>query len=318
MAGSVVTAYSVYLTYLFVGGLIVGLALGAYGNGGLKQCVFSTFAALRRHTDPVNGWSLQLIKRDHAFLHTMLLSVAYALVLLVATLSLALNLGWTGPNEFAHINNDIFATAGPLFPFALLLVQVVILPYSYLEEQGVVRGHHAYRCLPSGWTLSLFVIFLLMAFVRMVTYGFIKGTHENSYCSDHVWLATCMIGCAQTQLYVAHVSGMKLGFGCRTLLLCILCWATVIFTMLVSWVTVRYYHSVQAIWTAYVVGTLIFSGISFWWIGVFRSQGFQETCVYVDGGLGERAASLLGNDVECNKEWNNEAKGTPADNVSPA
>jgi len=312
----VMSAFTVYLGYLFVCSLIVGLALGAYGNRGLKGCVLDTCGALRRHTDPVNGWSLGLIKHDSAFIHTLSLSLAYACVLLIATFSLELKLGLT-PSTFAEVDDDVFKRAGPLFPFVILLAQAIILPYSYLEQEGVVRGHHTYKCLPASWTLSILIVWLVMAVLRAVTYGFIKGTHENDYCSDHVWLSTFMIGCLQMKLYVVHVSGKKLGFGCRTVPLCILCWATVIFTMTVSWVTVRYYHTVQAIWTAYFLGTIFFSGIAFWWIGVLRSQGFQELSLYDDGSLEERKVSLLNKDVACNGS-NNETNDTLTDNTVSA
>eukprot|EP00927_Polykrikos_kofoidii_P003753 TRINITY_DN11513_c1_g1_i1.p2 TRINITY_DN11513_c1_g1~~TRINITY_DN11513_c1_g1_i1.p2 ORF type:complete len:149 (-),score=14.45 TRINITY_DN11513_c1_g1_i1:129-575(-) len=93
--------------------------------------------------------------------------------------------------------------------------------------------------------------------------------------SDHIFLLVSMLAQLQTKLFVAvHAHQMNgetdlrpRAKACVVLglfLVAGMCWE--------GFVTSRYYHTWEAVWLAWLVGTFIFGSFTFWWIGVVRYE----------------------------------------------
>lgn len=201
----------------------------------------------------------------------MLPVVVLSVLLFIAT-------AWGGERPIPHgthpdlgpipvLLDVIFSKAGPALPFLLFLVQTLVMPYGSLVEKQVLHDRIGVWGLPSRWPSAVLLVWIGMIFIRAVLYVPLSKIHD--YFSDHIFLLSCLIAQVQTKLFLLHYASRRgVAHGWRFWVVFAVAWLLVGAILVEAFVTARYYHTVQATWTAFIVGTLIFSGAAFWWIGL--------------------------------------------------
>lgn len=161
-------------------------------------------------------------------------------------------------DAFVVVLNQIVASAGPALPSVVLLSQWCTLPYASVVGKSSSIGEgkaFLFWCLMAGLRLALFLA------VRPYNY----------YFSDHIFLITCLIGQIQMQLFLCHFSQTHgVGLKCCSNLSFVLGWLVVCPLLVESWFTATYFHTVFAVWAAFLAGTLLFSGIALYWMTLVK------------------------------------------------
>lgn len=145
---------------------------------------------------------------------------------------------------------------GPLLPVPL------VLPYcaAWARRQGcppdLAQGSwiSRWRSLCRQDDARVTVLFFAIIILRLVVYVPIKWWGLNEFLSDHVFLVCSLV--AQIQITRDAVAAWAAATGYRLLLL------VLFFVEVVT--TSHNYHTREASWAGYVVGTMLFTGIAFW------------------------------------------------------
>jgi hypothetical protein len=171
------------------------------------------------------------------------------------------------------LNNIVVSFAGPAMPFILIPLQMVCLPYPMLRKNGVIGTEHSVRCLPRDWAPALLTVWLAICITRLGLYLVIGRWH--CFFSDHIFLITSVISQIQMKIFLAEMSrGISSGGNER--LLIVAAWCLLMPYLFVSGATIRQFHTIEACITAFVGGTLLFSGIAFWWSRILRFHGREN------------------------------------------
>mmetsp|Transcript_16179 Transcript_16179/g.50888 ORF Transcript_16179/g.50888 Transcript_16179/m.50888 type:complete len:265 (+) Transcript_16179:48-842(+) len=173
--------------------------------------------------------------------------------------------------SLAKVNDVCVRGFGEYLPLLLFAVQCWLLPYPDLAEHGVIRKDHGIVWLPKRFWMASLLIWLAIILFRLLFYLCMKNWHY--FFSDHIFLITSIVGMVQMKLYPAHHDLLKHGArkGCVATL--VVGWLLVLMVLFESYVTVKYYHTLQASWTAFFTGGLMFGGVAFWWIRTVRPEG---------------------------------------------
>merc|ERR1712032_1469188 len=153
-------------------------------------------------------------------------------------------------SQFLVQLNHVFATVGPLFPFVLLFALCRFEP-SELKPKLVLA------CKVEA---EIFLIFLIVLLFRMVFYLLIYHTVGNYHFSDHLFLVCSMVAQIQIILGMTPVDS-RIGK-----IVIILSGILLILLAVETCVTARYFHIVGASWLAFVIGSILFSGVSAWYL----------------------------------------------------
>lgn len=155
---------------------------------------------------------------------------------------------------------------GPFLPLFLFAVQWWFLSYDKLSERSVIRKEHGIGWLPKCHARAALILWILIVIARIGLFLVIRGYHY--YFSDHIFLICSLVGMIQMKLYVAHHDALKhgtsYGFGCVATM--VVGWFLILILAREAFVTSKYYHTVEADWLAFICGTAIFGGASYWWI----------------------------------------------------
>lgn len=234
-----------------------------------------------------------------AYIHAALPTVCLGFVVLVSALS-KIEQGLPDcceaprrpPGFLDHFLNAIFVSiAGPAMPFILIPLQMYCLPYSALQKNAVIGSEHSVRCLPRDWALAICV-------TRVFLYVVFRQWH--CFFSDHIFLVTSVVSQVEMKIFLAELShGTQGRKGC---LLVSAAWCLLVPYLIVTVTTVRQFHTIQACMTAFTVGTVLFSGIAFWWSRILRLRGREQNkCalleIYQTADEGDGSDNFLDNNV---------------------
>jgi len=242
-----------------------------------------------------------------AYIHAALPTVCLGLVVLISALY-KIEQGVpdscdapAGPPGFVdHFFNEIVVSvAGPAIPFILIPLQMFCLPYWTLRKNDVIGSEHSVRCLPRDWAPALFTIWLAICITRVFLY--VAFRHWHCFFSDHIFLVTSVVSQVEMKIFLAELShGTSSGRkGC---LLVSAAWCLLVPYLIVSVTTVLQFHTIQACITAFTVGTVLFSGIAFWWSRILRLRGREQNkCalleIYSTADEGDGSDNFLDNNV---------------------
>eukprot|EP00927_Polykrikos_kofoidii_P065282 TRINITY_DN61063_c0_g1_i1.p1 TRINITY_DN61063_c0_g1~~TRINITY_DN61063_c0_g1_i1.p1 ORF type:complete len:811 (-),score=140.59 TRINITY_DN61063_c0_g1_i1:52-2484(-) len=197
-----------------------------------------------------------------AVLHASLLPSWLLLTVLLMT---SLNGGGPSPAPAAlkstFVDQVVKSAVGPLVPFILVAVRAWLLPTASFAP----RGHGIQnRVLPADWYYTTLVVWIFLYVLRILF--FLMFHSLNYYFSDHIFLIVCILWQLQMELAFMHIGGgrgprpwMAWFFGFVT-------WVIIIALLVEVYVTSTYFHTIQAVWTAWFVATLLFGGISHFFI----------------------------------------------------
>jgi len=246
-----------------------------------------------------------------AYIHAALPTVCLGFVVLVSALT-KIEQGLPDcceaprrpPGFLDHFLNAIFVSiAGPAIPFILIPLQMYCLPYSALQKNAVIGSEHSVRCLPRDWAPALFTVWLAICVTRVFLYVAFRQWH--CFFSDHIFLVTSVVSQVEMKIFLAELSHGTLGSkGC---LLVSVAWCLLVPYLIVTVTTVLQFHTIQACMTAFTVGTVLFSGIAFWWSRILRLRGREQNkCalleIYQTADEGDGSDNFLDNNVVLDKD----------------
>lgn len=239
---------------------------------------------------------------DPATIHAMLPTVLLFVILLVA---MADNqkpkcgvpqhpfVGGRVFHEPVTVINTVVVCSGPVVPFIVFVVQCWVLPWNKLIDKQVVSRRHTVRLHDSfdkllkgrieSWCEFTLAFWIFIVVLRMLTYGPVAS--YDYWFSDHIYLTTSMVAQLQMTLFLGHyacytydttlsVPTIEVTWGIAMLILTT--WLIIACILVETFVTAKYYHTIQADVAGFITGTVVFNGLAFWWIGKLRTSYAEE------------------------------------------
>mmetsp|Transcript_24874 Transcript_24874/g.37394 ORF Transcript_24874/g.37394 Transcript_24874/m.37394 type:complete len:169 (+) Transcript_24874:2-508(+) len=151
------------------------------------------------------------------------------------------------------------------------------MPYDWLVQRGVIREKHGISFLPECFARAAFVVWILIVAFRLMVFLLISPYHY--YFSDHIFLITSMVGMMQMKIYFAHLAHDKSHEADSNeankngpLATMLVGWILTVMLALEAFNTAKYYHTIQATWTAFFAGQVIFGGVVAWWVYCVQAE----------------------------------------------
>mmetsp|Transcript_57248 Transcript_57248/g.183963 ORF Transcript_57248/g.183963 Transcript_57248/m.183963 type:complete len:267 (-) Transcript_57248:75-875(-) len=237
-------------------------------------------------------------------LEVLLWPVVLPWALFVGTLIVASCVRAPAPEMHPHVwllevRIDTFIRSlGPLLPLALLGVQSCCVPFEDLvKEEKLAESHKDFHrdflpkmlkgqqakakgFLPEAWWRATMLVCLLATLGRLVFYmGVLAASRMcrerlNWWFSDHIFLVISILAMLTIQLVVldlakkpTQASGTD-ELQKRAVRLMVFNWLIIVMLLAESFVTVQYFHTQQAVWTAFLAGCACFGPAAAWWIDI--------------------------------------------------
>eukprot|EP00928_Gymnodinium_smaydae_P035887 TRINITY_DN25167_c0_g1_i1.p1 TRINITY_DN25167_c0_g1~~TRINITY_DN25167_c0_g1_i1.p1 ORF type:complete len:831 (+),score=183.70 TRINITY_DN25167_c0_g1_i1:1735-4227(+) len=171
----------------------------------------------------------------------------------------------------------LFQLAGPLLALTVLFLRK---SFSHSDPCAtcLTESHDSvFAWLPRGWVATTLLVWILIATLRWVFFMLTHPFHDDF--SDHIFLVMSVVAMLQMELSLAHIGWRKNRSELSSIAVLVATWVLLILIYWDAWNTAMFYHTPQAVWTAYFVGLGCFECVAIWWLQLLVSSANDRSKV---------------------------------------